>query len=164
MGSAAFSSFGFDTACLWKDQMKVAKAEKRNAGKVFVKCSVKAQKVEKSVRIGVLGASGYTGSEIVRLLANHPHFGINLLTADRKAGQSIGSVFPHLITQDLPNMVAIKDADFSSVDAVFCCLPHGTTQCHMLLVELYKKDRERIVKGFLYFPHLLYKVYTVSLL
>lgn len=108
--------------------MKVAKAEKRNAGKVFVKCSVKAQKVEKSVRIGVLGASGYTGSEIVRLLANHPHFGINLLTADRKAGQSIGSVFPHLITQDLPNMVAIKDADFSSVDAVFCCLPHGTTQ------------------------------------
>lgn len=44
--------------------MKAAKAEKRNAGKVFVKCSVKAQKVEKSVRIGVLGASGYTGSEV----------------------------------------------------------------------------------------------------
>ncbi|EXB63561.1 putative N-acetyl-gamma-glutamyl-phosphate reductase [Morus notabilis] len=66
--------------------------------------------------------------QIVRLLANHPHFGTTLMTADRKAGQSIGSVFPHLITQDLPSMVAIKDADFSSVDAVFCCLPHGTTQ------------------------------------
>ncbi|RZR71773.1 hypothetical protein BHM03_00007241 [Ensete ventricosum] len=37
--------------------------------------------------------------QIVRLLANHPHFGITLMTADRKAGQSIGSVFPHLITQ-----------------------------------------------------------------
>lgn len=79
-------------------------------------------------RIGVLGASGYTGSEIVRLLANHPHFKITLMTADRKAGQPFGSVFPHLVTQDLPDMVAVKDADFSSVDAVFCCLPHGTTQ------------------------------------
>ncbi|KAJ6796389.1 putative N-acetyl-gamma-glutamyl-phosphate reductase, chloroplastic isoform X2 [Iris pallida] len=90
--------------------------------------SVKEKKLTETVRIGVLGASGYTGAEIARLLANHPHFTITLMTADRKAGQSIGSVFPHLITQDLPDMVAIKDADFSDVDAVFCCLPHGTTQ------------------------------------
>lgn len=97
-----------------------------------VKCSQasgnKPSKCKKEVRIGLLGASGYTGAEIVRLLANHPHFGITLMTADRKAGQSMGSVFPHLVTQDLPNMVSIKDADFSNVDAVFCCLPHGTTQ------------------------------------
>jgi hypothetical protein len=32
------------------------------------------------------------------------------------------------LLQDLPDMVAVKDADFSKVDAVFCCLPHGTTQ------------------------------------
>ncbi|XP_020106179.1 probable N-acetyl-gamma-glutamyl-phosphate reductase, chloroplastic isoform X2 [Ananas comosus] len=70
----------------------------------------------------------YFTYEIVRLLANHPHFGITMMTADRKAGRSIGSVFPHLMAQDLPAMVAIKDADFSDVDAVFCCLPHGTTQ------------------------------------
>lgn len=37
--------------------------------------------------------------QIIRLLANHPHFGITLMTADRKAGQSIGEVYPHLITQ-----------------------------------------------------------------
>jgi N-acetyl-gamma-glutamyl-phosphate reductase len=37
-------------------------------------------------------------------------------------------VDPLLILQDLPNLVAVKDADFSDVDAVFCCLPHGTTQ------------------------------------
>eukprot|EP01018_Ginkgo_biloba_P004621 Gb_10310 [translate_table: standard] len=86
------------------------------------------EKAGEVVRVGVLGASGYTGSEIVRLLATHPYFIITLVTADRKAGQSLGSVFPHLITQELPNMVAIKDADFSKVDAVFCCLPHGTTQ------------------------------------
>ncbi|KAL6637272.1 hypothetical protein ACP70R_024844 [Stipagrostis hirtigluma subsp. patula] len=80
------------------------------------------------VRIAVLGASGYTGAEIVRLLANHPQFHIKLMTADRKAGEKFGSVFPHLIAQDLPDLVAVKDADFSDVDAVFCCLPHGTTQ------------------------------------
>ncbi|KAL7246805.1 hypothetical protein ACSBR2_001835 [Camellia fascicularis] len=50
------------------------------------------------------------------------------MTADRKAGQSIGSVFPHLATHHLPDLIAIKDANFSNVDAVFCCLPHGTTQ------------------------------------
>lgn len=81
-----------------------------------------------TVRIGVLGASGYTGSEIVRLLATHPSLNVALMTADRKAGQSLASVFPHLMTQKLPDMVAVKDADFSEVDAVFCCLPHGTTQ------------------------------------
>ncbi|GFQ03855.1 phragmoplast orienting kinesin 2 [Phtheirospermum japonicum] len=86
-----------------------------------------ARKSEK-YRIGVLGASGYTGSEIIRLLAAHPNFKITLMTADRKAGQSIGSVFPHLVKQDLPDLIAVKDADFSNVDAVFCCLPHGTTQ------------------------------------
>jgi hypothetical protein len=35
----------------------------------------------------------------IRLLANHPHFGVALMTADRKAGQAISSVFPHLVTQ-----------------------------------------------------------------
>eukprot|EP00270_Netrium_digitus_P008095 TRINITY_DN2398_c0_g1_i1.p1 TRINITY_DN2398_c0_g1~~TRINITY_DN2398_c0_g1_i1.p1 ORF type:complete len:441 (+),score=110.23 TRINITY_DN2398_c0_g1_i1:67-1323(+) len=89
--------------------------------------AVAGQSVE-HVRVGVLGASGYTGAEIVRLLATHPQFDVTLMTADRKAGQPLASVFPHLVSQDLPNMVAVKDADFSSVDAVFCCLPHGTTQ------------------------------------
>nr|ACN35080.1 unknown [Zea mays] len=87
-----------------------------------------APKSGDSIRIAVLGASGYTGAEIVRILANHPQFHIKVMTADRKAGEQFGSVFPHLITQDLPRLVAIKDADFSDVDAVFCCLPHGTTQ------------------------------------
>ncbi|KAI5661040.1 hypothetical protein M9H77_20363 [Catharanthus roseus] len=136
---AAFSSSGFDRSSFWKLQDE-RKGSKLGYGKLCIRASVapsiqqnvqsaaiKAQKSEK-LRIAVLGASGYTGSEIVRLLANHPYFKITLMTADRKAGQSIGSVFPHLVTQDLPDMVAIKDADFSNVDAVFCCLPHGTTQ------------------------------------
>eukprot|EP00245_Coleochaete_scutata_P008476 TRINITY_DN258_c0_g1_i1.p1 TRINITY_DN258_c0_g1~~TRINITY_DN258_c0_g1_i1.p1 ORF type:complete len:422 (+),score=87.00 TRINITY_DN258_c0_g1_i1:119-1384(+) len=81
-----------------------------------------------TVRVGVLGASGYTGSEIVRLLACHPFFNVTMMTADRKAGMPLSSVFPHLATQALPDMIAVKDANFDQVDAVFCCLPHGTTQ------------------------------------
>ncbi|XP_010272394.1 PREDICTED: probable N-acetyl-gamma-glutamyl-phosphate reductase, chloroplastic [Nelumbo nucifera] len=140
MSSAAFSSISLDRGCFWKDEVKISTVRKLDGRRFCIKGSVassprslqfakkKAQKSEDIVRVGVLGASGYTGSEIVRLIANHPNFDITLMTADRKAGQSIGSVFPHLVTQNLPDMVAIKDADFSNVDAVFCCLPHGTTQ------------------------------------
>ena len=47
-------------------------------------------------KIAILGASGYTGSELVRLIAGHSGMEIVALTADRKAGQSMGQVFPHL--------------------------------------------------------------------
>ncbi len=81
-----------------------------------------------SVRTAILGASGYTGAELVRLLARHPAFALTALTGDRKAGQPLSSVFPHLATLPLPDLVAIGDVDFGQIDAVFCALPHGTTQ------------------------------------
>jgi N-acetyl-gamma-glutamyl-phosphate reductase len=79
-------------------------------------------------RIGILGASGYTGAELLRILAHHPNVAINALTADRQAGKKIGAVFPHLARHDLPDLAAIPDVDWSALDLVFCCLPHGTTQ------------------------------------
>ena len=79
-------------------------------------------------KIAILGASGYTGAELVRMLALHPGADIRILTADRKAGQKMIDVFPHLGDVPLPDLISINDADFSSVDSVFCCLPHGTTQ------------------------------------
>ncbi|GAQ83400.1 N-acetyl-gamma-glutamyl-phosphate reductase [Klebsormidium nitens] len=108
------------------------------------------------VRVGVLGASGYTGAEIARLLATHPFFKVTMMTADRKAGQSIADVFPHLIFKsDLPDLVAIKDADFNQVDAVFCCLPHATTQeivaaipKHLKVVDLSADFRLRDVNSY----------------
>ena len=48
------------------------------------------------VKIAILGASGYTGAELIRLLASHPHADIRILTADRKAGRTMAEVFPHL--------------------------------------------------------------------
>jgi N-acetyl-gamma-glutamyl-phosphate reductase len=93
------------------------------------------------VRVGILGASGYTGAELLRLLPSHPRVRVTLLTADRHAGHSIAEVFPHLAGRDLPVMVSVKDADWSTVDVVFCCLPHGTTQ--EIIAAL--PDRLRIV-------------------
>lgn len=81
-----------------------------------------------TTRVAILGASGYTGAELVRLLARHPNMEIAALTADRKAGQSMADVFPHLAILDLPSLTSIDEVDWSSVDAVFCALPHATTQ------------------------------------
>ncbi len=80
------------------------------------------------IKAGILGASGYTGAEAMRLLLRHPNVELTLLTADRKAGQSVEEVYPHLGGYGLPDMVSVADADWSSVDVVFCGLPHGTTQ------------------------------------
>ncbi len=78
--------------------------------------------------VAILGASGYTGAELIRLLATHPHVRLTALTADRKAGQSMASVFPHLAPMNLPDLIALDAFDPASVDFIFCALPHGTTQ------------------------------------
>ncbi len=79
-------------------------------------------------RVAILGASGYTGAELVRLLARHPRVEIAALTADRQAGKPLGEVFPHLGRLGLPDLVKIDDVEWSRIEAVFCALPHGTTQ------------------------------------
>lgn len=81
-----------------------------------------------SVRIGILGASGYTGAELVRLLGDHPLAEIRALTAERQAGKALGEVHPHLAIYDLPRLVRIEELDVGSLDVLFCCLPHATTQ------------------------------------
>ncbi len=79
-------------------------------------------------KIAILGASGYTGAELVRLIATHGDMEIAALTADRKAGQAMGQVFPHLRHLDLPALQRIEEVDFAGVDLVFCALPHATSQ------------------------------------
>ena len=78
--------------------------------------------------IAILGASGYTGAELVRLIATHPTFRIKALSGDRKAGQPMSSVYPHLRHMALPDLARIEDIDFSDIDLVFCALPHATSQ------------------------------------
>jgi N-acetyl-gamma-glutamyl-phosphate reductase len=85
---------------------------------------------EKKAKIGVLGASGYTGAELLRLLIPHPGVKIALLTADRRAGKAMADVFPQFAPYALPTLTAIEGADWPALglDLVFCALPHGTTQ------------------------------------
>ncbi|HKD27639.1 MAG TPA: N-acetyl-gamma-glutamyl-phosphate reductase, partial [Xanthobacteraceae bacterium] len=86
--------------------------------------------MSKIAKVGVLGASGYTGSECVRLLLRHPQVEIALLTADRRAGQAMRDVFPQFSPFALPKLVAIDGLDWAALglDLVFCALPHATTQ------------------------------------
>jgi N-acetyl-gamma-glutamyl-phosphate reductase len=79
-------------------------------------------------RIAILGASGYTGAELVRLIASHPSMEIVALSADRKAGMAMAEVFPFLRHLDLPILQKIDEIDFRNVDLCFCALPHATTQ------------------------------------
>lgn len=78
--------------------------------------------------IAILGASGYTGAELIRLIAGHSSMQIKALGANSKAGQTIAEVFPHLRHLDLPTLVTIEEIDFSEIDLCFCALPHKTSQ------------------------------------
>lgn len=80
------------------------------------------------IRCAILGASGYTGAELVRLIAGHPSFRVAALTADRKAGLPYAQVYPHFAHLALPDLVAIDEVDFSEIDLAFCALPHATSQ------------------------------------
>jgi N-acetyl-gamma-glutamyl-phosphate reductase len=85
---------------------------------------------ERKARIGVLGASGYTGAELLRLLIRHPGVEIVLLTADRRAGQEMRQVFPQFSPYALPRLQSIDGIDWAAaaLDLAFCALPHATTQ------------------------------------
>lgn len=79
-------------------------------------------------KIAILGASGYTGAELLRLLAEHPNMEIVALAAERKAGMEMADVFPHLRHMKLPTLCKISEIDFSGIDLCFCALPHKTSQ------------------------------------
>lgn len=79
-------------------------------------------------KAALLGASGYTGADLLRLGVRHPGIQFVALTANTHAGKPMSSVYPHLANAGLPDLVANEDVDFSGVDVVFCGLPHGTSQ------------------------------------
>ena len=81
------------------------------------------------MKTGILGASGYTGSELLRLLAGHPEFEVVVATAHTHAGEQVGSHTPSLAAA-YPGL-AYEDNDparFDGLDLVFCGLPHGESQ------------------------------------
>jgi N-acetyl-gamma-glutamyl-phosphate reductase len=79
-------------------------------------------------KVGILGASGYTGADAIRLLARHPNTEITALTANAHAGKAMDEVFPHFFSLELPRLSKWEKVDWTKLDAVISGLPHGTTQ------------------------------------
>jgi N-acetyl-gamma-glutamyl-phosphate reductase len=79
-------------------------------------------------KVGIVGASGYAGAELLRLCAAHPDLEIAWATGDRQAGVSIGSLYPNLAAA-LPGMTFETFAPdlVDGLDAVFLALPHGAS-------------------------------------
>ncbi len=82
---------------------------------------------KKSIKAAVLGASGYTGADLIRLAARHPGVALEALIAKGHAGQTLAKVFPHLASLDLPALVTSDEVDWRGIDVVFGGLPHGTS-------------------------------------
>jgi len=101
---------------------------------------------DNKAKIGILGASGYTGAELLRLLIRHPRVDIALLTADRRAGKPMADVFPQFAPYVLPALAAIENADWRALalDLAFCALPHGTTQ-KVIMDLLARAPRTKVV-------------------
>ena len=74
------------------------------------------------LNVGIYGATGYTGSLLVRLLSNHPDTHVRFGTSESSAGRLLSEIFP--CPYDL-RLVAADDAPLDEVDVAFLCLPHA---------------------------------------
>jgi N-acetyl-gamma-glutamyl-phosphate reductase len=80
-------------------------------------------------RAGVIGASGYTGAELLRLAAAHPDLEVVHVTAGSSAGRAVADLYPSLATT-YPGLeyARFEPADVAGLDVVFIALPHGESQ------------------------------------
>ena len=95
-----------------------------NQGRIVQNLDIKAMKI----KVGVLGATGYTGAELLRLLVSHPGVEISWLTSEKFAGKRISEVFPQF--RNLLDLECVKVARLDGlheVNLVFSCLPHGAS-------------------------------------
>jgi len=81
------------------------------------------------VKIGIVGASGYAGAELLRIAAGHPQLDVVIATGDSQAGRPIASLYPSLAAGYRDQVFASYDADsVDGLDLVFLALPHGASQ------------------------------------
>ena len=79
------------------------------------------------MKYSILGATGYTGAELLRILSNHPQAQVQYLTSENNTGAPITQVYPHLNQFYHDKMISIKEVEkiAAESDVVFACLPHG---------------------------------------
>ncbi|HKK59283.1 MAG TPA: N-acetyl-gamma-glutamyl-phosphate reductase [Salinivirga sp.] len=78
-------------------------------------------------RVAIIGATGYTGSELVRILVNHPEVEITMITSETYAGKNITDVHPFLQGIADYKLHSVEDIDAANADLVFLALPHGVS-------------------------------------
>src|SRR5690606_28085852 len=86
----------------------------------------------KSIDAAVIGATGYVGGELLRLIAAHPEFRLGAAVSESRAGDAIGAVFPHLAAscagmQFAPPGTWVDTLDRGSKLALFSAAPHGAS-------------------------------------
>ena len=79
------------------------------------------------MKTAVLGASGYAGGELLRLLSGHPHFEVCVVSAHSNAGELVTSIHPQLQSYAGVKFVTAESIDFSALELVFLALPHGAS-------------------------------------
>lgn len=94
------------------------------------------------IKTAIIGATGYTGSELMRLIHNHPDIDLQLITSESRAGEKFSDVHPHFSgIADLP-LQSVEAIDDYELDAVFLALPHGVS---MNYVRKFRERRFRII-------------------
>jgi N-acetyl-gamma-glutamyl-phosphate reductase len=95
------------------------------------------------MKTAVIGASGYAGGELLRLLATHPHFEVTVVSAHSNAGEQVTSVHPQLQSYAGREFVKVDSINFADTDLVFLALPHGESAAliaklpqHVKIVDL----------------------------
>lgn len=82
----------------------------------------------KKINITIIGSSGYTGIELIRILLNHPNAVIKQVIANNNSGNYLSEIYPHLKNEKIPQLISLDDANWDNIDIIFLCLPHGTSQ------------------------------------
>ena len=77
------------------------------------------------MKTAVIGASGYAGGELLRLLAMHPHFEVTVISAHSNAGEQVTTIHPQLQSYAGRSFVSADSINFSDVQLAFLALPHG---------------------------------------
>jgi len=77
------------------------------------------------MKIGLVGGSGYAGGELLRLLALHPHFEVEAVSAHSNAGEEITSIHPQLQSYKGRKFSSFSASDFEKCELIFLALPHG---------------------------------------
>ena len=81
----------------------------------------------KSISIGILGATSYTGAQLLRLLAFHPHASVAFIASQSYAGKRLSEVFPEMLGICDQVLISPEDASTQSVECLFSCLPHAVS-------------------------------------